>query len=71
MTPSQWDELGQKQRERREKLFEVEVLGTDVGMFSDEKSVHFTQNGHQWTAFSLLPDEARKMIEVLETFAAR
>ncbi len=71
MTNIQWDEMKQKLRIRREELFEVAVDESDAGTFSDERSVHFTQNGHQWTAFSLLPDEARKMIAVLETFAAR
>ena len=55
-------------RKYREEKFEAKVSKSNDTTYSDQISLSVTHNGHQWFAIGLLPDEARTVIGLLETY---
>jgi hypothetical protein len=56
-------------QKHRIDVFAVRVKASNHSLFPDEREVEVTFNGFQWINVSMTPDEARKLVNALETFA--
>ncbi len=52
----------------RKKHFKVEVRVEIPLSYEDEFQLSITHNGNQWQQLSLLPDEAKQIIEALNEY---